>query len=176
MRQDFFQFDPTHKLFLVANHKPIVKGTDYAIWRRIKLIPFDVTISEEEKDPYLPEKLKAESAGILAWTIRGCLEWHDQGLAVPDTVRDATEAYKVESDTLSTFLEECTVAVKTGEVQASKLYNAYKVWCEDNGERPMNGTQFGRKLGARGVEKYIHTSTRRTFYLGIGLLNASSRE
>ena len=176
MRQDFFQFDPTHKLWLVANHKPVVKGTDYAIWRRILLIPFDVTISDEEKDPQLPAKLLAEGTGILAWAVRGCLEWQRQGLGAPESVKQATAAYRAESDTLAAFLAECTVAVKNGEVQASELYNVYKVWAEDNGERPINGTQFGRGLGARGVDKYTSTSNRRTFYIGIGLIAASSRE
>jgi len=168
MRQDFFQFDPTHKLWLVANHKPIVKGTDYAIWRRILLIPFDVTISEEEKDPYLPEKLKAETAGILAWAVRGCLEWQRmKGLGIPNTVRDATEVYKMESDTFSLFLEECTVNVEDAKTKASTLYTTYLTWCEKNGERPMNSTQFGRKLGTRGFDKV--RTTVGIFYLGVGL-------
>ncbi len=167
MRQDFFQFDPTHKLFLVANHKPVVKGTDYAIWRRIKLIPFDVTITDAEKDPVLPDKLKGEAPGILAWAVQGCLEWQRRGLAVPDTVRAATEAYRVESDTLSAFIEEYTVMVDNARAKASDLYKAYQNWCEDNGEHPMNGTQFGRKLTERGFDKtknYLGV-----FYLGVGL-------
>ncbi len=80
MRQDFFQFDPTHKIILAANHKPVVRGTDHAAWRRIKLVPFTVTISDEEKDKKLPAKLRAELPGILNWALRGCLEWMSRGL------------------------------------------------------------------------------------------------
>ncbi|PLS83054.1 MAG: hypothetical protein CYG60_22800, partial [Actinobacteria bacterium] len=92
LHKDFFEFDPTHKVFLVANHKPEVLGTDHAIWRRVKLIPFDVTIPEEEQDPRLPEKLQAELPGILAWAVRGCLDWQRDGLAEPEEVKAATEA------------------------------------------------------------------------------------
>ena len=78
--KDFFQFLPTHKIILAANHKPVVSGTDHAVWRRIKLVPFVVTIPEEAKDKVLPEKLKAEVPGILAWAVRGCLDWQRGGL------------------------------------------------------------------------------------------------
>ena len=170
MRQDFFQFDPTHKLWLVANHKPIVKGTDYAIWRRILLIPFDVTISEEEKDPHLPEKLKEETAGILAWAVRGCLEWQRmKGLGIPKSVERATNAYRVDSDTFSAFLEECTVNIKDAETKASALYTTYETWCRENGERPQGGKQFGEKLTERGFNK--RRKRVGNFYLGVGLVN-----
>ena len=167
MRQDFFQFDPTHKLWLVANHKPTVKGTDFAIWRRILLIPFDVTIGDEEKDPYLSEKLKAESAGILTWAVRGCLKWQRQGLGIPESVKQATDAYRADSDTFSTFLTECTVNAKNAETKASVLYSAYETWCGENGERPQGGKQFSQKLTERGFDK---VKTRLgIFYLGVGI-------
>ena len=167
MRQDFFQFDPTHKMWLVANHKPVVKGTDYAIWRRILLIPFDVTITDEEKDPQLPAKLLAEGPGILAWAVRGCLEWQRQGLGVPDSVKRATAAYRGDSDTLALFLAECTVHVNTARTKASHLYARYEKWCKDNGEAPIGGTPFGRALTERGMGK--ETNYQGVFYLGLGL-------
>src|SRR5205807_894309 len=77
--QDLFEFDPTHKIMLAANHKPVVKGTDGAVWRRIKLVPFIVTITDAEKDKGLLSKLKAEAPGILAWAVRGCLAWQRDG-------------------------------------------------------------------------------------------------
>jgi len=169
MRQDFFQFDPTHKLFLVANHKPIVRGTDYAIWRRIKLVPFDVTIAPENRDPHLLEKLIAEAPGILAWAVRGCIEWQKIGLDTPESVTTATDAYQAESDTLSAFIKECLVMVDVAETKASDLYVSYKTWCEDNGERAMSGTLFGRKLVERGFDKYQKRAG--TFYIGVGIVN-----
>ena len=169
MRQDFFQFDPTHKMWLVANHKPVVKGTDYAIWRRILLIPFDVTITDEEKDPQLPAKLLAEGPGILAWAVRGCLEWQRQGLGVPESVKRATETYRADSDTFGAFLAECTVTVKGHETKASELYKAYETWCADNGERPIGGKQFGLKLTENEIAK---VKTRQgIFYQGLGIVD-----
>ncbi len=169
MHQDFFEFIPTHKLFLVANHKPTVTGTDPAIWRRIRLIPFEVTIPEAERDKDLVTKLEAELPGILAWCVRGLLAWRKVGLMAPDAVRKATEAYQTESDALANFIAECLVTVDGAEVQAKDLYNAYKIWCDDNGEAPANSTKFGRDLVDRGFDKYRHPSTGKTYYMGIGM-------
>ena len=83
MRQNFFSFQPTHTIWLAANHKPVIRNTDVAIWRRIRLVPFDVVIPPQDRDSDLPDKLKAELPGILAWAVRGCLEWQEQGLAAP---------------------------------------------------------------------------------------------
>jgi putative DNA primase/helicase len=94
--QDFFEITPTWKLFLAANHKPTIRGGDYAAWRRIKLVPFTVTIPDEEKDRNLPAKLRAEWPGILAWAVRGCLDWQKYGLGEPEAVRAATDAYRAE--------------------------------------------------------------------------------
>lgn len=168
MRQDFFQFDPTHKLWLVANHKPIIKGTDFAIWRRILLIPFDVTITDAEKDPQLPTKLLAESSGILAWAMRGCMEWQLHRLQVPAKVTAATDTYKKESDTFGAFLTECTVNAPTAETKASTLYGTYEAWCGENGERPVSGKLFSAKLTESGYEK-IRTNSG-VVYRSIGIL------
>ena len=93
MREDFWEFEPTHKIFLAANHKPIVRGTDHGIWRRVKLVPFTVTVPAEEQDKRLAEKLTAEAAGILAWAVRGCLDWQSDGLGEPEEVKAATKEY-----------------------------------------------------------------------------------
>src|SRR5207249_4861041 len=98
MRQDFFEFQPTWKIFLAANHRPTVRGTDHAVWRRIKLVPFEVTIPKDEQDKHLLTKLRAEWPGILAWAIRGCLDWQREGLGEPDEVRAATAAYRAQQD------------------------------------------------------------------------------
>src|SRR5919107_5291637 len=100
MRQDFWQFEPTHKVFMAVNHKPEVRGTDTAIWRRIRLIPFTETIPPGEQDKKLPEKLRAELFGILAWCVEGCLEWQREGLQAPEEVRRATGQYRSEMDVI----------------------------------------------------------------------------
>jgi len=175
LRQEYFDFRPEFKLFLAANHKPVIRGTDYAVWRRIKLIPFTVTIPPEEQDKALGRKLLGELDGIFAWAVRGCLAWQRDGLQVPAAVEAATSAYKAESDTLAAFLAECTTQDGNAETQASKLYAAYKSWCEDNGEMAITGTMFGRRLGERGYDKYTDRA-RHTFYMGLALLASAGRE
>ena len=110
MRCNFFEFPPTHHIWLAVNHKPTIRGTDTGIWRRIKLIPFAVSIPDEEQDKALGEKLQAERAGILAWAVQGCLAWQEHGLGEPDEVRQATSEYRGEQDVLATFIaERCEV-------------------------------------------------------------------
>jgi len=109
MKQHFFEFAPTHNIILAANHKPVIRGTTHASWRRIKLVPFTVTIPDGEKDKALPEKLKAGLPGILNWSPRGCLDWQREGFAEPDEVRQATANHRSEQDLLAGFIEECCV-------------------------------------------------------------------
>src|SRR5215208_7353338 len=153
MREDFWQFDPTHTLFLATNHKPEVRGTDHAIWRRLKLVPFHVKIPEDEKDRELPRKLQAELPGILAGIVCGCLDYQREGLGVPEEVRDATEGYRSEMDVLAAFLEERCVVNQRASAGASALYGAYKEWCADAGEAAISQRKFGRQLGERGFVK-----------------------
>ena len=184
MRQDFFQFDPTFKIFLAANHKPVIKGTDHAIWRRIKLIPFEVTIPEAEQDKELLDKLRAEMPGILAWAVRGCLDWQQNGLGVPEDVKAATAAYRDESDLLATFLAEYTELEGACQAQAGALFKAYRAWAANNGlsDREMlSNVRFGRQLGERGFDKYVDHGSHHTYYIGLRLLesaasSSSSRE
>jgi putative DNA primase/helicase len=149
MRTDFFQWTPTHKLFIAANHKPEIRGTDYAIWRRIHLIPFDVTIPLDERDGTLGAKLAEEMSGILNWAIAGCLEWQASGLGVPDAIRDATEEYRQEQDVLGMFVEEHCVVDPQGWVNSNALYKVYSAWSEANGATTISTTAFGRKLRER---------------------------
>jgi hypothetical protein len=103
---EFFEFPSTFKIWLATNHKPYVKGTDHAIWRRIRLISFNVTISPEEEDKELLAKLRAELPGILAWAVRGCLEWQRKGLDVPEEVTVATAEYREDQDFFGAFIED----------------------------------------------------------------------
>jgi len=111
MRQDFFDFVPTFKLFICGNHKPRLSSVDEAMRRRLLLVPFTVQIPLAERDPRLPEKLKAEWPAILRWCIDGCLEWQRVGLAPPPIVRDATEEYFAGQDMLQQWLEDCTTDI-----------------------------------------------------------------
>jgi putative DNA primase/helicase len=129
MHRDFFGFKPTHKTWLLANHRPTVRGTEEAIWRRVKLVPFGVTIAEADRDEHLGEKLAAEEAGILNWMIEGCLSWQRDGaLADPAAVRAAVEEYRADSDALAPFFDECCAIESAQSTRASALYRTYKTW------------------------------------------------
>src|SRR5215210_4975916 len=152
MRQDFWEFEPTHKVLMACNHKPQVRGTDNAIWRRIKLVPFTETIPPAEQDKHLPDKLRAEAAGILAWAVEGCLEWRREGLQAPEEVREATGAYRAEMDLLGAFLRECCRKDPDENTGTQDLYKAYRLWCEEGGERPEGKRKFSSRLKERGYE------------------------
>jgi putative DNA primase/helicase len=134
LHAEFFEFSPQFKLWLAANHRPVIRGTDNAIWTRVRLVPFLVSIPEGERDLGLKDKLVAELPGILAWAVQGCLLWHEYGLGMPAAVQEATESYRRESDTLGAFLEDCTVAEADAATKATELYQAYKQWAEEAGE------------------------------------------
>jgi putative DNA primase/helicase len=119
-----FEFKPTHKLWVATNHKPRVRGGDEGIWRRLRLIPFDQVIPDHERDPRLKEKLLTEAPGILAWAVRGCLEWQRDGLGTSEEVRDATADYRDGEDRIGPFLEEVCVQSPAARVVASRLFEA----------------------------------------------------
>lgn len=151
MRQDFWQFDPTHTAFLCTNHKPEIRGTDNAIWRRIRLIPFTETIPPAEQDKKLPEKLRAELPGILTWCVEGCLEWQREGLQAPDEVRRATGAYRSEMDVIGAFLrDECEVGPDF-KASFESVYDRYAEWCAEGGEKAETRRKFNARLKERGT-------------------------
>jgi putative DNA primase/helicase len=154
MGQDFFEFEPTHKLWMAANHKPTIRGGDVGIWRRIKMIPFAVQIPKEEINADLPGQLHDEGPGILAWAVRGFREWRTVGLRDPPVVIAATDAYKEEMDPILDFLGECCVAgPEAGSSEkASDLFMAYAGWCRHIGEPcPVSRNRFGRILTEKGI-------------------------
>ncbi len=170
MREDFWEFPKTFKIFMPVNHRPTIEGTDHGIWRRIKLIPFSVTIPKAEQDPRLPEKLRKELPGILAWLVRGCLRWQREGLGEPEEVTQATNAYKDEMDTLAAFLSDRCVMEAGASEGATDLFDAYKDWCADANETAGTQKVFGGKLGERGFEK-IRTKAGMV-YRGIRLMRS----
>ncbi len=148
--REYFDYRPQFKIWLAANHKPNVSGTDHGIWRRIRLIPFTVTIPECERDPRLAARLLAELPGILAWAVRGCLAWRTQGLGLPDAVRDATSSYRDEMDVFAGFLDGRCVADAAARTTAKDLYAAYQAWCAANGEKERSQKALGKRLLERG--------------------------
>jgi len=154
MREDFWEFAPTHHVWLVSNHKPTIAGTDHGIWRRIKLIPFDVVIPEEEQDKKLPAKLGAELPGILNWAIAGCLEWQRNGMQEPSIVKAATQQYSAEMDEIGQFIEERCELGPQFMAPATELYQAFK----DASGSQMSQKAFGLALGRRGFAKDRITS------------------
>lgn len=150
MRADFFEFTPTHTVFLAANHRPEVRGTDLGIWRRIKMVPFDVTIPKEERDPALPAKLRAELSGILRWAVEGCLLWQSEGLGEPEEVKAATAEYKAEMDVLAGFIEERCVTGPGAWAKFADLYAEYEKWAQESGEIAEKKRTFGSRLKERG--------------------------
>jgi putative DNA primase/helicase len=167
MKAEWFDFAPTHKLWLSTNHKPEIRGTDAAIWRRIRLVPWTISIPPAEQDKKLPDKLRRELPGILAWVVQGCLQWRRGGLKAPEEVRRATGAYRSEMDVLAAFLEECCLLRPDAMALANNLYTAYKEWCETNGEPIEKQRRFGMRLTERGLRRQKVGGVYRWY--GIGL-------
>jgi len=167
-------FPQSFSLFLLTNSKPHASADDFALWKRIKLVPFEVQFvdnptgpNEKQRDKNLSEKLKAEAPGILAWMVRGCLEWQEIGLDPPAIVEQATNQYRDEEDLLLQFIQDACITGPECQAGASELYAHYKTWMQDNGLKPMSGQKFGRKIGER-FHKEVGRSGRH--YTGIGIL------
>lgn len=173
LRKEFFEFKPECKIWIATNHKPKIKNTDHAIWRRIKLIPFTVTISEEDKDLNFMDKLRNEKEGILNWMIEGCKDWQNEGLKTPEVIAKATQNYREEMDVIGAFMDECCISGIGYRVSAKELYDNYVKWGEENGEYVISQRLFGLRLSERGFERekcYSGVNRKKFVYLGIGLL------
>jgi putative DNA primase/helicase len=169
MRAEWFDFKPTHALHLSTNHKPEIRGTDAAIWRRIRLVPWGVTIPSPEQDRKLAEKLRDELPAVLAWIVRGCLAWQREGLQAPEEVRQATKAYRAEMDVLAAFLADCCVRNEDEEAFAGELWGAWKRWCEETGEQAGSQKRFGGRLAERGFLNHRDSRTGRKVWSGLSL-------
>lgn len=151
MRQDDFTFLPQFKLVIVGNHKPSFRSVDDAIKRRLHLVPFTTIIPAEEKDPELPEKLKAEAAGILRWMIEGCLEWERDGLKPPQIVKESTDEYLGAEDSLQQWLDDCCDVDRAGFTSSKALFYSWTKWCEQSGEYVGTMKRLMAKLESRGI-------------------------
>lgn len=151
LNREFFDFIPQFKLWMMTNHKPPIKGTDKGIWRRLRLVPFTVSIPKAEQDRDLPTKLKAEYPAILAWMIEGLKLWKEHGLAPPAAVLDASEIYRQEMDVLADFLaDRCDVST-LATCKNGALYASYAEWAKDNGLRPRPHKWLTQQLVGRGM-------------------------
>jgi putative DNA primase/helicase len=151
--QDYFEFVPQFKLWLGTNHKPVIRGQDVGIWRRIKLISFTISIPLDQQDRNLKDKLKQEASGILTWALEGLAQWGEYGLKPPAVVEEATKEYQADQDVIGHFLDtRCVVEVGL-ESSARKLYQAYKQWAEQTGEWVMNERRFSNEMADRGFTK-----------------------
>lgn len=164
---EHFEFKPQFKLVLVTNHRPAVDGNDDAIWRRLRLVPFEQSF-EGREDRELTAKFEAELRGILAWAVEGCLAWQREGLGAADAVTRATAEYREEEDVLGAFLDEH--CVMDGETSTRALREAYESYCHDLGEKPLTQSALGKRLGKRGVKKVRRGGGGRArVYVGVSL-------
>jgi putative DNA primase/helicase len=171
--QGHFSFDPTHKLFLVTNHKPEVRGGDTGIWRRILLVPYDVQIPEDQQDKRLPEKLRAEAPGVLNWLIAGCLGWQRDGLGVPPAVEAATAEYRQSMDPLQGFFDDCVTFGSDQWEENGELWDCYLGWAHQNGQQPLTRNAFAERLRAKGCEaarQYVGGKQKRVWQ-GVALVH-----
>jgi len=170
LHQEYFDFYPEFKIWLGTNHKPEIRGTDPAIWDRIRLIPFTVRIPENEQIPKteILELFKEEIDGIFSWLVKGCLLWQEEGLGFPKEVSAATNKYRNEMDIIGNFINDECVLGENRAVSAKDLYATYEKWGENNGEDIISKTLFGKKLNERGIDSY-QGSKNTTMRAGIGL-------
>lgn len=155
--REYQDFVPKFKILIAGNHKPIIRGDDDGIWRRLHLVPFTVTIPKQHQDPTLAEKLRRELPGILNWALDGCRSWQKTRLSPPKVVVDAVQEYRSASDLLGLWLTACCKLGPSESGTASALYNSYIHWCALNSLKPMSGTSFGRKLSERFKKRNINT-------------------
>ncbi len=168
---EYFSFKPTFKLFMATNHKPKIRGGDNGIWRRIKMIPFTVTIPPEQRDKHLTEKLIAENSGILNWLIKGYSMWKKEGLGEPDAVREANEEYRMDMDVVGTFVNDCFEldASLKFKLPTKLLYDTYVKWCMKNNERTLSQKWLSLRMQEKGFKRLVANSQRT--WLGLILKN-----
>lgn len=168
-----FTFLPSFKLLMLGNHKPIIRGTDLGIWRRIRLVPFTRTFTPGERDPELINKLKTEAPHILAWMVQGCIEWQRRRLSdVPTIVAKQTEEYREEMDTLGQWLGDCCIVKPNVEAKCGELYENYRTWATENGLRPCANRALGRRLSERGFGERKGTGGAR-YRVGLALMEST---
>ena len=149
-----FEFKPVLKLWIDTNARPTIGDESEGFWRRVRLIPFEVQIPEDERDPDLPKKLEAEASGILSWILEGCLRWQKKGrLVAPKEVTQATNTYRSDMDSVAQWLEECCERDATAETQVAVAYRSYREWAQSTGLFPFSLRRFSESIVSRGFAK-----------------------
>ncbi|WP_088840672.1 phage/plasmid primase, P4 family [Listeria sp. ILCC797] len=161
-----FEFTPEFKIWMATNHKPIIRGRDDGIWRRLHLIPFIVKIPDYKVDKQLKYKLRSELTGILNWAVEGCLKWQTEGLGLPKAVKQASAEYKSEMDVITAFIEDCCEVGEDKNIKAKVLYETYRDWAKNNGQYVMSNTKFGKEITLKFSKKRANTGFK---YEGITL-------
>jgi putative DNA primase/helicase len=174
MHKDYFDFEIEAKVWLATNHKPIIKDTSEAMWRRISLIPFNAFFPPEQQDKHLLEKLKLEAEGILTWLVEGCYEWLERGLDEPEIVKNAVASYRSEMDILQEWLEERCAPDPQARTLLKTLYADYGKFCEDIGVTPISSRAFSAKLDEKGFQTVIGTGNAR-YKKGIAIRSDQER-
>jgi putative DNA primase/helicase len=167
LHKEFFEFLPTFTAWLRTNHKPIITGEDHGIWRRLVVLPFDRTFTEEEKDPQLEDKLMDESDGILQWILEGVRMYLNDGLKLSPRIKAEVAKYRSDSDMLGEFLSDKTTPHASAKVNQVEMYKAWRVWCEESGVRPGSKKTFTQRLAERGYPEGRSNGAR--FYVGLAL-------
>lgn len=178
LHQEFFEFTPEFKIFLSTNHRPVIQGGDNAIWNRIHLVPFEVTIPKAEQIPrtVMLEKLRQEWPGILKWAIQGCMLWQEEGLQKPQEVEQATESYRADSDIIGGFIFDMCVLNPLAKCTKAELRRAYENWCAANDEAPLSAKDFKSILTERGIKDCkVGTKTERG-WKGIGFKKTGQQD
>ncbi len=142
-----FQFRPEFKIMMATNVKPIIKHSDHGIWRRIRLLPFEAQIPDNQKDVHLIDKLLAEKEGVFQWALQGAMDWYQHGMPGCKKIDDADKEYRIEMDRMKQFVEDCIVSAAGCTIPSGKLYAVYRAWCSERGERyPMSQSKFSVEL------------------------------
>jgi len=166
-----FGYRPQFKIWFSTNHKPEIPDGSEAIWDRMRLIPFDERFAGKDADTDLPDKLREELPGVLAWAVMGCVEWYQHGLGTAAAVEAATAAYRTETDVFERFMSEVCVFDRSKTVTKTNLYEAYEQWCAEEGEEPKTIKTFGSTMKEKGVVKNFEEkkSNGIRIWQGIGL-------
>ena len=180
-RKEFFEFVPEYKIYLATNHKPKIIGDDLGIWRRVRLMPFNVQFWNPDKqgetgpehlkaDKSLGEKLRHELPGILNWALMGCMEWQHNGLPEPTAIAEATEGYRKESDPVETFLETRCFRGEHCKTANALIYGAFKDWARLEEEAELSNKAFTERMKSKGFENARGTGGLRIWH-GVGLVS-----
>ena len=151
MKENFFRFEPTHKLLMVTNYQPSVSDTDEGIWRRLVLVPFNVVIPSERRDLQLFEKIEKELSGVLAWAVEGCRRWQKDGLIIPDAIDMATADFRADNDPLQSFLEEG--CIRQNRTKKGEFFEAFQRFCINNAQRTPTPTEVSESMKKKGFKE-----------------------